>query len=80
MSNYKTKKSRAVDACIMDFGAGAKCYFSSEECHYRGRIKECPYYQTNFMSDNERAEAEDKGLAMTIKALGLNKLNRNGKK
>ena len=77
MSNYKTKKSRAVDACIMDFGAGAKCYFSSEECVYREMVKKCPYYQANFMLEAEREKMRIKGLVKLVNGL---KLNGNGKK
>jgi len=80
MSNYKTKKSHVVDVCIMDFGAGAKCYFSSEECIYKRKIKDCPYYQANFMPEDERAEIEYRGLTRIIEALGLDRLNGNGKK
>ena len=75
--SYKTKKSCAVDVCTMDFGAGAKCYFSSDECIYRGRIKQCQYYQANFMSEAEMEKIRVKGLVKLINRL---KLNGNGKK
>ena len=73
--SYKNK-SRSVEVCIMDFGAGAKCYFSSEECAYRKNIRDCSYYQANFMPEDEREKIRVRGLVNLVNGL---KLNGNGK-
>ena len=72
------RKTSAVE-CFMDYGAGSVCYFSKKECEYRDNRRNCEYYRMYFMSGEERAKIQEKGLAKTATALGLRKLNYNEK-
>ena len=76
--SYKHKTNKKIE-CPVYLGMEYKCPIMHEVCRHVDNVAGCLGYQQHFISEEEKERIHTKGLAMIVEALGLKKLNGNGK-